>query len=141
MVKFQLDNPPEEKKAGKCDCSACNICKFFCREPQFILKVFLIVVNIVVVMTIIAANSVKLHSKVHATHTSLKVNHSLYYPAVSICQYPISNINLRYTNLTKGSVNEMGHHKSGKNMLRKVIEDAQLNRRPFELGKVISFFS
>lgn len=135
MVKFQEDTLPEET-SKKCDCSGCNICKFFCREPQFILKVFLIVVNICIVMTIIAGNSLKLRSSVHATHTSLKVNHSLYYPAVTICQHPA----LRYNNLTKGSVNDMGHHKSGTNMLRKVIEDAQLNKISSELGNVQYFF-
>lgn len=99
MVKFQEDTFPEnkdnttEEKKKKCDCSAFAICKFFCREPQIILKVLLIVVNILIVMTIIAGNSVKLNSSVHATHTSLRTNISLYYPAVTICQHPAIRAN------------------------------------------------
>ncbi|XP_063697481.1 uncharacterized protein LOC134828433 [Culicoides brevitarsis] len=124
MVKFQFDTPStsvassmDEKRAKRCDCSACNICKFFCREQQYILKVLLIVVNISIVMTIIAANTVKLNKDVHATRTSLKVNQSLFYPAVTICQNPATR------------------QKSAANMLqRKVIEDVQLNKLSSEIA-------
>lgn len=112
MVTFQEDTLPEEPR--KCDCSACNICRFFCREPQFILKVLLIVVNIIIAMTIIAGNTVKLRSTVHATHTSLKVNQSLFYPSVTICQHPA----LRYNNTTK----------------KKVVNNVLLNKRSSKLG-------
>lgn len=126
MVTFQEDLPPP--KSRKCDCSACTICKFFCREPQFILKVMLIVVNIIIVMTIIAGNSVKLNSSVHATLTSLRVKHYLHYPAVTICQHPA----LRYTNTSTNKVRTRSVNRSRRP--GNVIADAQLNKHTSNIG-------
>uniref|UniRef100_A0A336MIR3 CSON000535 protein n=1 Tax=Culicoides sonorensis TaxID=179676 RepID=A0A336MIR3_CULSO len=103
MVKFRKNkknttNSESDEQKSKCDCSAFNICKFFCHEPEFILKVLLVVINLFVVLYIIAGNTLKLNSSVHATLTSLRVNQSLHYPSVTICQHPaLRNINMSKT--------------------------------------------